>query len=157
MVEIRKSTFASSLAGVFLAGCLPNFTSKIGYKPYHDPFDTSRAIGFAQMATGQSKYLQQILDRSIPGGQPKDEATFSPDYLPFGTIALEGVKGNKEATCVCYRRRIKCGGADEFQIGKADLGSYDSLMERIDSEARARAGAPARKAETPAQPVVPVE
>ncbi|HXP91615.1 MAG TPA: hypothetical protein VN931_11885 [Fibrobacteria bacterium] len=157
MVEQPRFAFACVLVGLFLAGCVPNFASRIEYKPYHDPFDTTRALDFAQVTADQAKFLQQILDRSTPGGRSDDEASYSPDYLPYGTIALEGKEGNREGSCVCFRRRIECGKTDEYEIGQRDLDAYRNLMGRIDSEARARAGASDRTSESPVQPVVPVE
>lgn len=143
------------LLGSFLTGCDPKSSGPVRFQPYHDPFDTSSAAGFSEIPAPEVAALGQILGRAKPRAKTSADATYSPGFLPFGTISREAKDGLKES-CVCYDRRIECEGDREFDIAAKDVAAYRNLMKRIDSLDHARRGVAKRSAPPISIPDVPI-
>jgi hypothetical protein len=147
---------ALALVGMFMSGCDPKSTGPVLFQPYHDPFDTAAPAGFSEIPAPDVDALRQILDRSTPRGKTSDDATFSPNFRPFGTISLAGKDGQSES-CVCYDRRIECDTTREFDIGPKDVSAYHAVMKRIDSLDQVRSGTARLSAPPVSIPDVPIK
>ena len=147
---------ALALVGMFMSGCDPKSTGPVLFQPYHDPFDTAAPAGFSEIPAPDVDALRQILDRSTPRGKTSDDATFSPNFRPFGTISLAGKEGQSES-CVCYDRRIECDTTREFDIGPKDVSAYHAVMKRIDSLDQVRSGTARLSAPPVSIPDVPIK
>ena len=149
------SLSAFVLLGLFLAGCDPK-PGIVLYQPYHDPFDTAASAGFSEIPSAEVAALGRILSRTKPRPKTGDDATYSPNFQPFGTISRE-VKEGQQESCVCHDHRLECDGDREFDIAAKDVPAYRELMKRIDSLDHARRGVERWSAPPVSIPDVPVK
>lgn len=145
---------AIALLGLFLEGCDPK-PGIVLFQPYHDPFDTSDAVGFSEIPPPEVAALRQILGRTTERAKTSDDG-YSPNFQPFGTISREVKEGQTES-CICNDHRLECDGDREFDIATKDVPAYRDLMKRIDSLDHAKRGVEKRSAPPLSIPDVPVK
>lgn len=118
---------------ISLSGCTPEI-AEMDYKPYRDPFDTTKRISRAwKVPDSLTERFVDLLGRSslreVPG-----PGSYTLDFVPIGTISIQESL-SRSWKCQCDKKRLVCG-SQEFVLKKSDLSAYHRVIEQIDSGAR---------------------